>query len=203
VVVIVLFGALAIHFVLPGDDVKAPMPLSNEGEAVSTMPLNEDQDAAFSNDADLTLPSVADEMRDKPLATDYETADAPPVAGPSDLVVSTADSEEDASLTQSYDAKPELTVDTKLDDSQAQAAVVQADIYVTFSADCWVQLKDGAGKTAVAKLKRAGSVLEYSGQRPYSLVLGAAEATQLTYLGEPFDLAPYTRRNGKAVLELD
>lgn len=64
-------------------------------------------------------------------------------------------------------------------------------INLSFTADCWVRVQDGAGKVLALGIKSAGSSLQLSGQAPYSLTLGKASAVQLSYDGNLIDLSNY------------
>lgn len=58
-----------------------------------------------------------------------------------------------------------------------------------FSGDCWVQLKDGQGKTVISSLKRAGDSLRYSGMPPFMLVLGDATVVTVRFNERQVDLS--------------
>ncbi|NBA95682.1 RodZ family helix-turn-helix domain-containing protein [Pseudomonas sp. R5(2019)] len=70
-----------------------------------------------------------------------------------------------------------------------------------FVADCWTQVTDGNGKVLFSGLKRKGQTAELSGKPPFSLRLGYARGAQVTYNGQPVDVAPFTN-GGTARLKL-
>lgn len=97
-----------------------------------------------------------------------------------------------------------LVVDPSTSDSlSTEPERLRGGLVITFSGDCWFTLKNGEDKTVIAALKRAGQSISYDGPKPYRLVLGAASTADVTYEGQIIDLAPYTRRNGRAEFVLD
>jgi cytoskeleton protein RodZ len=64
-----------------------------------------------------------------------------------------------------------------------------------FSEDCWVEVRNAAGRTLYSNLSRGGSRLELVGQGPFRILLGYAPGVELTFNGEPMSLAPHTRDN--------
>ncbi|QXI29572.1 RodZ domain-containing protein [Pseudomonas vanderleydeniana] len=65
-------------------------------------------------------------------------------------------------------------------------------VHVTFIADCWTQVTDGAGKVLFSGLKRKGDSLEVSGKPPFAVRLGYAKGAQVSYNGQAVDVAPFT-----------
>ncbi len=75
-------------------------------------------------------------------------------------------------------------------------------IAMTFSADCWLEVTDAAGKKLYSGVQRSGSALNLSGQAPYRLKIGAPAAVQIQYQGKPVDLSRFVRSNQVARLTL-
>ena len=65
-------------------------------------------------------------------------------------------------------------------------------VNVQFTADCWTQVTDGNGKVLVCGLKRKGESLDVNGKPPLTLRLGFARGAQVSYNGQPVDVAPFT-----------
>ncbi|WQG56784.1 RodZ family helix-turn-helix domain-containing protein [Pseudomonas sp. RTB3] len=65
-------------------------------------------------------------------------------------------------------------------------------VQVTFIADCWTQVTDGNGKVLFSGLKRKGDTLDQGGKPPLTLRLGYARGAQVSYNGQPVDMAPFT-----------
>lgn len=76
------------------------------------------------------------------------------------------------------------------------------DIYMTFSADCWIEVIDDRGKNLYSGLQRKDGKLSLTGQPPYQLKLGAPAGVSITYKGKPVDMSPYKNANRTARLTL-
>ncbi len=63
---------------------------------------------------------------------------------------------------------------------------------IRFTANCWVQLTDANGKVLFSALKRAGETVELAGKTPLELRLGYASGAQVSFNGQPVDVAPFT-----------
>ncbi|WCE30299.1 cytoskeleton protein RodZ [Vibrio sp. SCSIO 43137] len=69
---------------------------------------------------------------------------------------------------------------------------VVSPLTMSFSADCWIQVKDATGATLATGVKKAGREFELLGEAPFSIILGAPEGVSMTFAGEPVDLSGYT-----------
>jgi cytoskeleton protein RodZ len=78
--------------------------------------------------------------------------------------------------------------------AQAPVAPVagQGQVQVQFTSDCWTQVTDGSGKVLFSGLKRKGDSLAVNGKPPFSVRLGFARGAQVSYNGQPVDVAPFT-----------
>ncbi|RON84422.1 RodZ domain-containing protein [Pseudomonas fluorescens] len=77
----------------------------------------------------------------------------------------------------------------------AEAAVPAAgdgQVQLQFTADCWAQVTDGRGKVLFSGLKHKGDSVSVSGKPPLAVRLGVARAAQVSYNGQPVDIAPFT-----------
>lgn len=59
------------------------------------------------------------------------------------------------------------------------------------SADCWLEIRDRAGRRLAKELVKGGSTRHYEGRAPFTVLLGNAPAVKLEHNGQPFNLAPY------------
>ncbi|WP_038174918.1 cytoskeleton protein RodZ [Vibrio pacinii] len=73
-----------------------------------------------------------------------------------------------------------------------QAVSVSNRLQMTFSDDCWIQVKDASGKTLSTGVKKGGQALSLEGEMPYSVILGAPENVSMILASEPVDLSGYT-----------
>ena len=69
-----------------------------------------------------------------------------------------------------------------------------ASIAIAFSEESWVEVTDASGRKLLAKLQPAGSSVQLQGEAPFSLMLGNAAATTVSYQGEVVDSAPLGNR---------
>jgi cytoskeleton protein RodZ len=65
------------------------------------------------------------------------------------------------------------------------------ELFLSFSADCWIQIKDADGKSLATGVKKAGTTLRFSEKAPYSIILGAPEGVSMTFANEPVNLSGY------------
>jgi cytoskeleton protein RodZ len=65
-------------------------------------------------------------------------------------------------------------------------------LYLEFSGDAWVEIKDASGRMLHRQLNLAGGKVNVRGHPPFDLVIGNAAQTRLLYNGRPIDLKPFT-----------
>ncbi|WP_299015777.1 cytoskeleton protein RodZ [uncultured Photobacterium sp.] len=70
-------------------------------------------------------------------------------------------------------------------------ATVETALQLTFSGDCWVDIRDANGKRLESGIKKPGDVLNLDGAAPFKVVLGAPGVVKISYKGEPVDLSGY------------
>jgi cytoskeleton protein RodZ len=85
-----------------------------------------------------------------------------------------------------------ITVDTVGSTPGAETGQLQ----FRFSGDCWLEVRTAAEELIYADLRRAGDVLNLSGEAPFKLLLGDARAVEIDYQGEPVTIR---RRPGRSV----
>ena len=92
--------------------------------------------------------------------------------------------------------EPILEVEPSITPATTENTPVNADesnlLSMTFSADCWIQVKDATGKTLSTGVKKAGQSINMRGETPISVILGAPEGVSVTFASEPVDLSGYT-----------
>ena len=69
-----------------------------------------------------------------------------------------------------------------------------------FSADCWVEIKDGDDQIIFANLQKAQERLELSGKPPFHITLGYAPGVELSYNGQPVEIDTDREHIAKLVL---
>ena len=114
-----------------------------------------------------------------PVAPAHSTAPVVAPAAPTAPVVSTPPAS--ASVTPTIPAP-----------TAAAPVVGQGQVQLQFTADCWTQVTDGAGKVLLSGLKRKGENVSLSGKPPFTVRLGFARGAQVSYNGQVVDVAPFT-----------
>ena len=119
-------------------------------------------------------------------------------ADTADNDASVAEQSESESVNDSADStvEPVLEIEPSTPSAVTKNTPVNADesnlLSMTFSADCWIQVKDATGKTLSTGVKKAGQSVNLHVETPISVILGAPEGVSLTFAGEPVDLSGYT-----------
>ncbi|MFC6671666.1 RodZ domain-containing protein [Marinobacterium aestuariivivens] len=84
--------------------------------------------------------------------------------------------------------------------AEAELAVepvaVSEGLYLRFSDDCWVTIKNADGKTLYNNLRKAGQELRLEEGGSMNVLLGRASAvSEFTFDGNAVDLAPFSNKN--------
>jgi cytoskeleton protein RodZ len=83
------------------------------------------------------------------------------------------------------------SAETSLPIAPVEAGTGEAVVSVNYTADCWTQLTDANGKVLFSALKRKGDSLQLAGKAPLELRLGYARGAQVSFNGQPIDVAPF------------
>lgn len=91
----------------------------------------------------------------------------------------------------------EQTASAQEDDGQLSEPAADGlhQLQLTFTDECWIRITDGSGKEVASGLRKAGEVLELSGETPFELHLGNASGVQLRFNGQPVDIHSSIRGN--------
>lgn len=66
---------------------------------------------------------------------------------------------------------------------------------IAATGESWVEVVNGSGSVVIQRMLQAGDAVDFSSAPPYTVVLGRAEAAQVTVRGKPFDVTRYARNN--------
>lgn len=66
---------------------------------------------------------------------------------------------------------------------------------IAATGESWVEVVNGSGTVVAQRLLQAGDVIDFSAAPPYTVVLGKADAAQVSVRGKPFDTTPFARSN--------
>lgn len=123
---------------------------------------------------------------DMPVAEQEVTAGSAELPSAQQGSTSAADTTASDIRANNTDASPQVT-------ASSPAALGQSALVMSFSADCWVQVKDATGKVLVSDLRKAGQTINLSGKAPFSFILGAPQAVQLSINGEAMSLDEFPK----------
>jgi len=175
---------------------------SDENAEVSAVLDNESAmqgsttDQEFATVTELTEESGEETIETQEPVVDDVVTDQP--ASDEELAEETPQVEDTVETTE-----PEAAQETAVEETAVEETVVATEepsepvanddlLTMSFSADCWVQVKDASGKTLVTGIKQAGQSVSLNGQQPLQVILGAPEGVTMTFASEPVDLSGYT-----------
>ncbi|UFI46235.1 RodZ domain-containing protein [Pseudomonas savastanoi] len=165
-------GTTQIH---PLDEPEEPAVAETPAAGQTSLPLNTGAPASESPSAAPAAPA-AGVASHAPAQTQTPAATTPPANAP-----------------QAPVAAPTVpSMPTAPAEQPAPVMAGAGQVTVQFVADCWTQVTDGNGKVLVSGLKRKGDSLDVSGKPPLTLRLGYARGAQVSYNGQPVDVAPFT-----------
>jgi cytoskeleton protein RodZ len=76
-----------------------------------------------------------------------------------------------------------------------QAPAAGSLLSIAATGESWVEVVNGSGSVVMQRMLKTGDVVDFSTAPPYSVVLGRADAAQVTVRGKPFDVTPYARNS--------
>ncbi|MDX7777478.1 DUF4115 domain-containing protein [Aeromonas hydrophila] len=80
-------------------------------------------------------------------------------------------------------------------DTAASEPAKVPQLKMSFTADCWLDVKDAKGKTLFSGLKKANDELVLEGLEPLKFIIGAPMAVNIEYQGKSIDMSRYN--NGR------
>ena len=177
VVLALLVGALALYFFPRGEDRAAST--STTAPVLSSAP-----DAVPTGAADAPAAERPAEPAPAPAAVTPALVAAPALSAAVTAVPATAAVPASASASAVVASAPGPAAD-----APAGTLVLRA------RSESWVQVKDATGALALQRNLAAGESVSVSAQPPLAVVVGRADATEVTVRGKPFDLTAVSREN--------
>ena len=77
-----------------------------------------------------------------------------------------------------------ITIDMPISDNVSSVNVAGNELLLRFIEECWVEVRDNAGRLLLADLKNAGDEVTLVGEPPYKTVIGNAAAIEVFYGGK-------------------
>jgi len=156
-------------------------------------PLDEPEDQAVTDSQGTPLPLAAGEPAAETAATTPVAPTAPTVGTPSTSVPVTPPAAPAHTTPMTPVAPSTVATTPVMPQADPSAAVAGAGhLKLQYVSDCWTQVTDANGKVLLSGVKRKGENLDVTGKPPLTLRLGFARGVQVSYNGQPVDIAPFT-----------
>ncbi|MCP1472537.1 cytoskeleton protein RodZ [Pseudomonas sp. EB276 TE3739] len=170
-------GTTQIH---PIDEPEDQAVAENQADNSTSLALPQSETSAESTGAESAAPAT------EPAAP--AVAPSAPAQTPAPVVAAPA------TPAPNVPATPAPTAPVAQAPSAETAAPVagEGQVQLQFTGDCWAQVTDGRGKVIFSGLKHKGDSVSVSGKPPLAVRLGVARAAQVSYNGQPVDIAPFT-----------
>ena len=178
---------------IPSPALWAPLLLVVAAAAVYVMPAGW-----------LTLPKLGPTAASAPAgaSTVVATVATPTAVLPAASAAPVAESPAPAAsvVVETVHSVPAGTTDTAGTD--ASAAPLTGVLQLRTLGESWVEVLDGRGQTLLSRVVQPGEAVGLDGAMPLRVTIGNATATQVSFRGKALDLAPHTRRDNVARLDL-
>lgn len=79
--------------------------------------------------------------------------------------------------------------------ASAEGPATKSLLSLTATGESWIEVVNGSGGVLMQRVLKAGDVVEFSSSPPYAVVLGRADAVQVTVRGKAFDVMSSARNN--------
>ncbi|WP_460353878.1 MULTISPECIES: RodZ domain-containing protein [unclassified Pseudomonas] len=176
-------GTTQIH---PIDEPEDQAVAEGQAEGATALALPQSETTAESTGAEPVAPATAP-------AAPAATTPAAPVHTPAPAVAAPAAPAPNAPATPAPTVTAPVVAATPAPTAEAAVpAAGDSQVQLQFTADCWAQVTDGRGKVLFSGLKHKGDSVSVSGKPPLAVRLGVARAAQVSYNGQPVDIAPFT-----------
>lgn len=180
--------AIGIVLLLVWPDSEAPAPVAPKIPAALSMPppMNRGADARATRA--ISPPPVVDVEPDAdPRSIAIPPPTSEPIAAP-----------ESVAFEPTPETVPLATSPTST--TRRITSVGDDRLELSFTEDCWVEIKDEAGRNLYSDLSRAGTSLSLVGAGPFNVLLGNGPVVTLAFNGEPVPLARHTRNKVTSIV---
>ncbi|WP_342639862.1 cytoskeleton protein RodZ [Proteus faecis] len=87
--------------------------------------------------------------------------------------------------------------DSEQESTSSEAPVIANQLVLMFDGECWLEVRNAQNKVLFNGIKKAGDRLEFDGEQPYKLKIGAPSVTRIQFNGESVDLSRFTGKIAK------
>ncbi|WP_323085015.1 cytoskeleton protein RodZ [Providencia alcalifaciens] len=147
---------------------------------------------------------------DMPLATDNSAVQTDPLVDPAPVLTDTqtaANADAEGVRTIPLPNAPQTT--PSVDRAQADAsqttdmpAAIGNGLTLSFSGQCWLEIRDANNKVLFSGMKNNGDKLELDGAQPYRLNIGAPANVTVQFQGKNVDLSRFIKAKRSAKFKL-
>jgi len=177
-------GTTQIH---PIDEPEDQAVTEGQTEGATALALPQSETAAESTGAEPVVPAAA------PTVPTAPATPAAPAHAPAPVVATPAAPAPNVPATPAPTVTAPVVPVTPAPTAETAApAAGEGQVQLQFTADCWAQVTDGRGKVLFSGLKHKGDSVSVAGKPPLAVRLGVARAAQVSYNGQPVDVAPFT-----------
>ncbi|UCM63277.1 DUF4115 domain-containing protein [Aeromonas hydrophila] len=149
---------------------------------------------ATSNSPSATVPPAVD-VADPVVAPATSAAAATSVDPVASAAVTTMPVDASSAVATTAVATSAATATQPAADTAASEPAKVPQLKMSFTADCWLDVKDAKGKTLFSGLKKANDELVLEGPEPLKFIIGAPMAVNIEYQGKSIDMSRYN--NGR------
>lgn len=178
----------------PAADEVIAEPVTEPVSSLPILPLPEQPRAVEVNIDELNAASPAVAEPEKTAEVETAAAEVMPEAAPAAPVVSSAVQEIAIPLPAS-DVVEAVVPAAPAAEQATVAGSLLPEILVTFTADCWTDIRDSAKTFKYMDQAGPGKVVKLSGTPPFKILFGNVSGVKMTINGEPFDLERYNKAN--------
>lgn len=149
---------------------------------------------ATSNTPSATVPPAVD-VADPVVAPATSAAAATSVDPVASAAVTMLPADASSAVATTAVATSAATATQPAADPAASEPAKVPQLKMSFTADCWLDVKDAKGKTLFSGLKKANDELVLEGPEPLKFIIGAPMAVNIEYQGKSIDMSRYN--NGR------
>ncbi|SIQ15322.1 RodZ domain-containing protein [Aeromonas hydrophila] len=149
---------------------------------------------ATSNTPSATVPPAVD-VADPVVAPATSAAAATSVDPVASAAATTMPVDTSSAVATTAVATSAATATQPAADTAASEPAKVPQLKMSFTADCWLDVKDAKGKTLFSGLKKANDELVLEGPEPLKFIIGAPMAVNIEYQGKSIDMSRYN--NGR------
>lgn len=159
------------------------------------LPRVENASGAPGNVAETVTPLEPSESAEPVPAQEPEAPAAPAAADAPVPAVGAATPSAPAAPAPAANATAAATMATAAAAASPSAPAASGLLSIAATGETWIEVVNGPRTTVVQRVLKAGDTVDFSTSPPYAVVIGRADAAQVTVRGKPFDVLGLARNN--------